>query len=94
MQLKDVVENLKVGDVVWVRTEITDIGDQNMPMNNRHFGLTASLMSTLLGADVYGGPEVVLGELITTTLDTKHQNSLGKIAAYEKILLGKKITIE
>lgn len=62
-KLKDVVKDLKVGDVVWIRTEILGIGDQNVGVGGRHFDLSALVMSSLLGAPVYGDPEVFLGEL-------------------------------
>ena len=68
MQLKDIVKDLKVGDVFWIRTEILGIGDQDVDLGKRHFELSSTILSSLLGAEVYGEPDVVLGEVITTKI--------------------------
>lgn len=93
MRLKDIVKDLKVGDVFWMRIKVEDLGDQSVSVEDRHFGFgEACGMSSMLGAPVYGEPEVVLGELPFKEVVNERAN--GMVEAYEKILLSKKITIE
>ena len=106
VKLKDVVENLKKGDTLWIKTKILGIGDQNVELDSRHFDLESTVISSLIGADCYGEAEVFIGDIDENNVVTKIQKeitplqivedkkSLGMVEAYEKILLSKKITIE
>lgn len=103
MLLKEIAGKLKVGDVVWLKCEVTDIGDQNAGLENRHFDSKVPFPNSMLGADVYGRTEVVLErpEGITDVTEikiketTKDEKYLGMVEAYEKVLFGnKKLTLE
>lgn len=100
-KLKDIAKNLKVGDVFWMEIKVYELGNQNVSLEERHFGIEGCHpVSSMLGSDTYGDTKVFLGDINedgTTTKIVKEgdvkvedRESLGMVEAYEKILFNKK----
>lgn len=98
LKLRDIVGDLKEGDFFWIKVPVIGIGDQDVPIEDRHFNNgEANVVSSMLGADCYGEAKVVLGEdpfKETQIKKIPDEKALGKVEAYENILFNKKITIE
>lgn len=85
----------------WLRVEIESIQPRNEKELNgeRYFSFTEPLANSCLEAEVYGDNVVFEGDIgedntVEVPVKEKDEKTLGMVEAYEKILLGKKITIE
>ena len=102
MKLKEIAKDLKVGDAFWVRAEIESIDPETVAGNGRYFNFKGAFPNALLEADVYGDNDVVLGEIgsnqvVIKEVEKPHNREreyelMGKVEAYEKLLIGREFT--
>ena len=102
MILRELAGKIKVGDVLWLKFDVTDIGNQDDNLENRHFDSKDPFPNGMLGANVYGDTEVVFQRPEglksieqSEIIKIKDEKVVGMVEAYEKVLFGnRKLTLE